>query len=154
MYCQIRQQHGPDRELLEQSIKGELSPQSHVISYETKSGLVVFGLDNYSDINVEISVTGVGRWARRAIFQHFFHYLFNELQVKRASALVHPDNEKCIKLITQLGFVHECSLRGIDVDLFSLLPTDTNYYEFTKTKVKDSEARADSRAGQRAMAAE
>jgi hypothetical protein len=117
-----------------------LSNDSLTLAYFTNTGLVIFGLDNYSDLNVEVSVAGVGNWARKSIFNHFFSYLFDELQVPRASAIVHPDNRKSIKLITRLGFKHEVRLRGIDLDLYSLLPTDTKYYVRKKTQKANAKA--------------
>lgn len=120
--------------ILEKVTDSKLSDDSMVMLYHTRTGAVIFGVDNYTDMNVDLTVAGVGNWARKSIFNDFFSYIFDELKVKRASAFVHPDNKKSSKLITRLGFVKECRLRGVNLDLYSLLPTDTKYYVRKKTK--------------------
>jgi hypothetical protein len=105
-----------------------ITDQTNVIGYPNDHGLMIVGLDNYSGVNIFLSVVGFGQWAKRSTLSHFFSYVFDDLGCKRASATVHPDNHKSVKMLTRLGFVKECELRGVDEHLYSLLPTDCKYY--------------------------
>lgn len=114
------------RELLEKTVG--ITELTNVISYPTYKGLMIAGIDNYSGVNVFLTVVGFGQWATRPILSHFFTYIFKELGCLRASATVHPDNKKSVKMLNRLGFVKECELRGVNEHLYSLLPEDCKYY--------------------------
>jgi len=118
-----------DRAIIEQSLNGQFDAKDCIIRYYTTTGSVIFALNNYiRDENIGIAVIGFGNWCRKSIFNHLFSHIFDVLNVKRASVLIRPSNRKSIKLIKQLGFVHECDLRGMDYSQYSLLPGDSKYY--------------------------
>lgn len=118
-----------DRSWLERALGGKFTNNCKVLSYFSTNGVGFIAYDNITDISADISASGTGHWLSRSLLQHIFQYAFDVLKVKRINAYVQPDNKKSINLVTRLGFINECLLRGVDVYLFSLLPTDSRYYE-------------------------
>lgn len=123
-------QDNPQHRLtLEKQLGGKFSDNVKILTYINPNGVGIVAYDNMNNLSVDISASGVGQWLTRGLLHHVFKYAFDTNGVKRINAYVEPENHKSIKLITRIGFVKECRLRGIDVDLYSLLPTDTKYYE-------------------------
>ncbi len=119
------------KSLIEDKLKGEFDSNACIVGYQSSGGLGIFALSNYrKNIDIGISVVGIGQWCRRSIFNHLFSHIFDVLRCKRVSVLIHPGNIKSIKLIKTIGFVHECDVRGLELSQYSLLPEDTKYYEF------------------------
>ncbi len=117
---------------------GKFSERVKTLGYINPNGMGVIAYDNLNNISVDISAAGVGRWLSRSLLRHIFSYAFDVEGVKRINAYVQPDNKKSIKMITGIGFKRDCHLRGTEVDLYSLLPTDTNFYEKFKTIKQDA----------------
>ena len=117
-----------DKQCLERTLKGRFTSKSRSIGYHKPDSLGLVVYDNITSLSAEIYLGGVGNWVTRSIINHFLKFAFDTLKVKRIVAHIDPSNEKSIKFAKGLGFVKECTLRGIGVYQYSLLKEDTRYY--------------------------
>lgn len=121
------------REHLERALGGKFSDNVKIFTFMNPNGLGFIAYDNLTNLSVDISAAGVGTWLTRGLLRHIFSYAFDTEQVKRINAYVEIDNTASQRMIERIGFIRECQLRGTDIYLYSLLPTDTKYYEKPKT---------------------
>jgi RimJ/RimL family protein N-acetyltransferase len=67
--------------------------------------------DNYNGANIHATVAGIGkRWLTREYLRAIFHYPFNQLRVKRITAVIADGNHDSIKFAEHLGFTREATL--------------------------------------------
>jgi RimJ/RimL family protein N-acetyltransferase len=71
---------------------------------------VVYNEYNGANINMHVAAVEKSRWLSRTALQFFFGYPFNQLGVKRATALVGEGNTQSRRLVEGLGFRLEARL--------------------------------------------
>lgn len=121
-----------DKSFLESFLGGKFTDKVHVLSYSKQGSLGIVAFDNTTEHSTNIYLAGVGPWVSRAVLNNFLTFAFDTLSVKRIVAYIDPDNEKSIKFATQLGFVKECTLRGLGLYQYSLTKQDSKYYGLYK----------------------
>ena len=84
------------------------------IGYATDKGLVAGALyDNFNGANINISLAGEGRnWLNREFLWFLCYYPFEQLKVRRVTALIAESNQASIKFSKHIGFVHEATLEN------------------------------------------
>lgn len=117
-----------DQDCLANALNGEFTNQVKTISYRNTDSLAVVAYDNITPLCADIYLAGVGNWCTRTVLTHFINFAFDTLCIKRIVAYIAPENEKSIRFAERLGFVKECTLRGLGVHQYSLLKEDTKYY--------------------------
>lgn len=67
---------------------------------------------NFDGVNVwmDCAATPGSKWLDRRGLWVIFHYVFEQLQCERCSAMIPEDNEKSLKLVQQAGFEYEATL--------------------------------------------
>lgn len=88
--------------------------------------------DHAPNVNIRMHVAGVGHWLSRTALAVFFSYPFQELGLRRVTALVAKKNKKSRKLCEDLGFSQEGRLRqaavnGDDLIVYGLLRKDCRW---------------------------
>ena len=72
-------------------------------------GAVVY--TRFSPWNCEMSVASASpKWATRKFLKVAFGYPFEQMELKRVTAAVEPDNINSIDMLERLGFVQEATL--------------------------------------------
>ena len=77
-----------------------------IVSGQDVLAVLLYG--NYSPEDVWMHVASISpRWCTRAVLRGIFGYPFNQLRVRRVTALVAKSNKHCRQFIERLGFSHE-----------------------------------------------
>lgn len=104
------------------------------IGVEKKSKLIAGCLYyNFRETGLEMTFAATDkRWATKPNLNIFFGYPFEQLNLKRVTALIRKDNEKSIKMIKQLGYKLEGIARqtfsdGCDGLLYGMLKTECKW---------------------------
>jgi RimJ/RimL family protein N-acetyltransferase len=102
-----------------------------------EGGAIIGGfvaVDCYDGIDIMCNIAGQpGRyWATRRFFQTVFRYLFGQLGLRRATALVDEANAASCSLVQRLGFKPEGVLRkrgaaGCDVIVWGMLREECSW---------------------------
>lgn len=142
MKIHMRENHKDDIRIVENELETNLPDNSHLISYINDKGYLMVVFTNYT-LNTDVEIFGVasGKWFHPDIYQHIFYHCFNTLGCKRVTLKVENDNHKCINLIEKGGAVLECKLRGLNILLYSLLPSDITI--MSKDNGKETKAKRD-----------
>jgi len=77
-----------------------------------KNGKIVGGIiyEDWNGANIMCHIAGEGNWLNRSFLHAIFHYPFVHLEAKRMTAVISSTNEKCIKLVENMGFELESRL--------------------------------------------
>lgn len=98
-----------------------------------KEGRLIAGVlyEDWNGANIVEHIAAEGDWACRRFLNVMFDYPFNQLGVKRITAPVASDNQKCINLVTKMGFTLECTLAQAtptaDVHIFRMFKEECKY---------------------------
>jgi hypothetical protein len=102
----------------------------------TRDGELVGGVlvDNSTGRSVQMHCAGIGgHWLSKSLLRYSFHYVFNELQVHKAIALVDSTNVEALRLDRHLGFVQEAVITGTgrhgDTIILSMTRDQCRYLE-------------------------
>lgn len=91
----------------------------------SKSGEIqaVVVYNRFSPFNCEMSVASNGnkKWFNRESAKTWFGYPFNQMKLRRVTAVTETGNDKSIKMLEQLGFVKEAILRHWFGDIDGIL---------------------------------
>ena len=71
---------------------------------------VIYTDYNTANVNMHVAAVDKSEWLTRLNLRYFFDYPFNQMQVKRITALVSESNAKSVRLIEGVGFRHETTL--------------------------------------------
>jgi RimJ/RimL family protein N-acetyltransferase len=79
--------------------------QATAIGYE-KDGSLVGGVifDRYMGRSICLHIAGEGQWLTKGFLKACFSYVFNQMKVLKAVALVESTNTKSLRLTKKLGF--------------------------------------------------
>lgn len=81
-----------------------------------------FRHENANDVNVIFAVQPGARFKKQEIFPRFFSYAYDDLQCGRMTAIVAENNAASVKLVKNLGFRKEGTIRrGYDGKTNALL---------------------------------
>lgn len=89
-----------------------------------KSGYMIAVITDHNGVSCEVSGMAKGKWFHTSIYADLFGFIFNDLGCQRINFVVDKDNHQCINLLEKGGCVRECSLRGTDRYLYSMIPED------------------------------
>lgn len=93
-------------------IGASISPADAVgISVFCAHGAATVLYTEWTRQDIRLQVAGVGNWLNRASLAVFFAYPFQDLGVRRITALVPKKNRKSRNLSEKIGFVQEGCLR-------------------------------------------
>lgn len=88
-------------------VKGRGTAIGRLVDGELVAGVLY---EDYTGPNVVCHIAGEGNWATRGYLGVIFDYPFNQLGVKRITVPVCSRNDKCIALVTRMGFTIEARL--------------------------------------------
>lgn len=95
--------------------------------------------EEWNGANLFCHIAGEGNWANRKFLGIIYDYPFNQLNVKRITVPVASTNEKCIKLVRQMGFALESTLAQAipdgDIYLFRMFKDECKYIKGKKYAV-------------------
>lgn len=77
----------------------------------TPAAVTVFSRFSPHDCEMSIASDGRRRWASRAFLGTCYRYAFNQLKLRRVTAVVQDDNEKSLIMLNKLGHVEEARLK-------------------------------------------
>ena len=118
-----------DLKKIEKVLGQELATPVYTIGYHCNDGEFLVALTNYTpDVDIEGSCIAEGKWFDLDIYKHLFACVFDALKCKRFTFKISKDNKQSIKLAELAGCVLECELRGIDMLLYSIIPSECKYY--------------------------
>lgn len=101
---------------------------------EMKDGQITAGVlyeDYREKANIVCHIRGEPGWANRKFLSIIYDYPFNQLQVKRITVPVDSTNEASIRLVENMGFKLECTLKQAipdgDLLLYVMFKEDCKY---------------------------
>lgn len=73
------------------------------------NGQIVGGVvyDHYTGRSIVMNCAGDGHWLNREFLWFAFYYPFMQLKVKKILLLIDSTNQKSLRFVQHLGFVHE-----------------------------------------------
>lgn len=101
----------------------------------TKDGELVAGVlyEDWNGANVVCHIAGESGWARRSFLWMIFDYPFRQMKAKRITVPIASTNDRCMRFVRDLGFVHEFSLKEAhpegDIELFVMRPDQCRWLE-------------------------
>lgn len=76
------------------------------------SAVVVYNMCTKYNIEMSVASDGRRRWASKEFLGCCYRYAFNQLGLRRVTALVEDGNEKSLSMCRKLGHVEEARLAG------------------------------------------
>lgn len=70
-----------------------------------------FLFEDYRGQSVQIHLVGVGNWLTRELSEAVHRYVFDELKVTKAMAILDLNNTAIVKLCEHIGFVRESVIK-------------------------------------------
>lgn len=101
-----------------------------IMDDQTRIGGVIY--HRYMGYDCEMSIyTESRKWAQKGIVKKIFDYPFQQLGVRRVTAMIAVDNHRAQRLVQRLGFVKEGHLRlgfgDQDACLYGLLRSQRRF---------------------------
>jgi RimJ/RimL family protein N-acetyltransferase len=92
--------------------------------------VTIFWNQRYDDVELAIAARSP-KWGSRKYIKAVFEYVFYQLGLARATALVDEDNQRSIKMLERLGFIREGVIRkankGKDVIIYGMLKEECRW---------------------------
>lgn len=73
--------------------------------------VVVYNMCTTYNIEMSIASNGSGRWASKEFLGVCYRYAFNQLKLRRVTAIIEDGNEKSLVMCRKLGHIEEGRLR-------------------------------------------
>lgn len=121
---------------------GQYIPGTYSAIGRTKDGRIVGGIiyESFNGANVFCHIAGEGRWMNREFLRMIFDYPFRQLGVRRMTAMIVSNNEKCINFVKKLGFEKESEMYQAhnegDIIIYRLMAKDCRWLEINNGQRK------------------
>ena len=77
-----------------------------IVSGEVVKAVILYG--DYTATNLQMHIASIDpSWCQRGVLRGLFDYPFNQLRVRRVTALIAKKNRKARKFVERIGFVLE-----------------------------------------------